>query len=629
VTIRDSLRFTTGNLLDAAITEICDPQCANKKFTTTYDYNGTPTLLTNVVPSGPPGFTLAERLYSHSGTTGALDAITFSYSTTQFRYNSRLLSNVTKFPAAGDSVIRTFTSVAERSRIVAPPSYAATVSRDIELDTLMRVKAQWRTSNQGMRYFYHPAGWLDSIRFEVRPAPNCNPSVDFGYWTCGTPAWDSTQAFASDAVGNRTDHGGSYTTGNRVASFDGWSFQHDLDGNLTQKAKGADTVRYVWSANGMLRSVEINGQWHDLYYDAFGRLVAWNEEDGLGDMVPKRRFVWDRASLMVETNGAMTAGEGQYSYYPGALDRLHAYIDGSGTTPHFAHEDALGNVIATTNTSLGLVQTLGYDAWGKEQNPSQPSGYDQRARWKGALSFQSELGLVYMRARWYDPAVGRFLSEDPIGLEGGINEYVFGASDPINARDPTGLDCRMEPIWDWGPVSTTIRDGAVEVVSEWTIVGYREVCDPDPPPGQDPLRSGSADADPGGIGQQAEVRCAKAGIAFVFTAVADATGLRLVRLGLRATRAASFALNYAYIRSADGARLAAANAGYAALNYRLAGGVAYGQAAGGYITQQGATGVQSALDSDSDFHWSDVVPLVGSWNALRRWGDACFSPGAN
>jgi uncharacterized protein RhaS with RHS repeats len=44
-----------------------------------------------------------------------------------------------------------------------------------------------------------------------------------------------------------------------------------------------------------------------------------------------------------------------------------------------------------------------------------------------------------VRARWYDPFLGRFLSEDPIGLEGGINQYTYALNDPVNLRDPTGM----------------------------------------------------------------------------------------------------------------------------------------------------------------------------------------------
>ena len=48
-------------------------------------------------------------------------------------------------------------------------------------------------------------------------------------------------------------------------------------------------------------------------------------------------------------------------------------------------------------------------------------------------------GLYYVHACWYDPYLGRFVSEDPIGLAGGINLYAYAANDPINLSDPSGL----------------------------------------------------------------------------------------------------------------------------------------------------------------------------------------------
>jgi hypothetical protein len=50
-----------------------------------------------------------------------------------------------------------------------------------------------------------------------------------------------------------------------------------------------------------------------------------------------------------------------------------------------------------------------------------------------------ETELLYMRNRWYEPRTGRFISEDPIGLAGGVNPLVFAGNDPVNGRDPTGL----------------------------------------------------------------------------------------------------------------------------------------------------------------------------------------------
>ena len=62
-----------------------------------------------------------------------------------------------------------------------------------------------------------------------------------------------------------------------------------------------------------------------------------------------------------------------------------------------------------------------------------------RSKYKGALHIGEEAGIYYMRNRWYEPHTGRFLSEDPIGLEGGINLYAYAGNDPVDRADPSGL----------------------------------------------------------------------------------------------------------------------------------------------------------------------------------------------
>ena len=60
-----------------------------------------------------------------------------------------------------------------------------------------------------------------------------------------------------------------------------------------------------------------------------------------------------------------------------------------------------------------------------------------------AREIDAATGLYYVRARWYDPSLERFVSEDPTGLVGGINPYAYVGDDPVNHTDPSGLDrCR-------------------------------------------------------------------------------------------------------------------------------------------------------------------------------------------
>ena len=101
-------------------------------------------------------------------------------------------------------------------------------------------------------------------------------------------------------------------------------------------------------------------------------------------------------------------------------------------------------MIALTDEAQAVRRQYGYDDWGNSGGTSGTLALPDadRARWKGALWMGPELDLYYMRNRWYEPETGRFLSEDPIGLQGGINPLVFAGGDPVAGKDPSGL-CKL------------------------------------------------------------------------------------------------------------------------------------------------------------------------------------------
>jgi RHS repeat-associated protein len=110
-----------------------------------------------------------------------------------------------------------------------------------------------------------------------------------------------------------------------------------------------------------------------------------------------------------------------------------------GVSKYFL-QDHLGSTTALTNSSGNVVESASYDSFGNSTN-----NLSTRYQFTGR-EFDSDIGLQYSRARWYDATLGRFISEDPIGLNGGINQFGYVGNNSSNLVDPSGLDgCRRLP----------------------------------------------------------------------------------------------------------------------------------------------------------------------------------------
>ncbi len=106
--------------------------------------------------------------------------------------------------------------------------------------------------------------------------------------------------------------------------------------------------------------------------------------------------------------------------------------------PRYFHQDGLGSIVAMSTTA-GTTDTERFDAWGEKLVGSGAIplyGYTGREQ-DGTPT--TGTGFIYYRARYYDPANGRFTQRDPIELKGGINLYAYVGGNPVNIVDPTGL----------------------------------------------------------------------------------------------------------------------------------------------------------------------------------------------
>ena len=146
-------------------------------------------------------------------------------------------------------------------------------------------------------------------------------------------------------------------------------------------------------------------------------------------------YVYDASgNLLAETNNTNSITK-YYIYGAGLL----AMVDAATGHIYCYHFNATGNTIALTDSTQAIVDKYAYTPYGVL---TEQQTLDQPFKYVGQYGVYSEpSGLDYMRARYYDPTVGRFISEDPSGFGGGqVNLYAYAGGNPISNADPSGLD---------------------------------------------------------------------------------------------------------------------------------------------------------------------------------------------
>jgi RHS repeat-associated protein len=161
-------------------------------------------------------------------------------------------------------------------------------------------------------------------------------------------------------------------------------------------------------------------------YDPFGRRIE--------KISPTTTsiFAYDGDNL-IETTNAAGAEVASYTQGPKIDDHLAMF---RGTTTSYYEQDGLGSVTSLTNSSGAVAQTYTYDSYGNQTASS--GSLTNFFRYTGR-ELDTETGLYFYRARYYDASSGRFLAEDPIHFAAGSNFYAYVTNQPVEFPDPSGL----------------------------------------------------------------------------------------------------------------------------------------------------------------------------------------------
>jgi RHS repeat-associated protein len=409
------------------------------------------------------GTILSDRMFQADPETGALSSVNIGGQLASFGYDVDGARTSFSLGDFGQTQSRTsLESILEQTYGLDP-----TFHRAYHYDIVGRIDAEQRQFETNgsfspgsiqRAFFYDQLGQLQ--RVESRQQPGCdqwpsstyyNPdslSADNGWrYTCVAQP-TTTESFSYDEVGNRTDNGGSTIVGNRYQTFKGVTYTYDLDGNVTRKTKAGSFDRtYTWSAENRLLSASDGTTTVRYEYNALGQLDRkWIGPTGSEHV--NRYFIWDGQHLIATLDSVFQRVE-EYEHGSGIDDPI-AFVTPQGGLPTFVRspiKDGLGNIVGFGDPNIYFDRQLtSYDAWGM---PSVSGTQRMSLQWKG-LTWQGDVAqLSYAQNRWYDPDAGRFMSEDPAGLAGGLNLYAYAGNDPVNGSDPLGL--AATPITYWFP----------------------------------------------------------------------------------------------------------------------------------------------------------------------------------
>jgi RHS repeat-associated protein len=278
-------------------------------------------------------------------------------------------------------------------------------------------------------YLYDAANRLTRETVEGPSGPVSESA--YGY----DPASNLVQVNAVSAAGSSTRIL-TYDDRDRLLLDGAISFTWDADGRLLTRS-GPDGLVNVWdSESRLVETVHADGTVEEHRYDAAGNRVE-TAVTPFGGATSVTRYIVDTRAKLSHVVAEVNAGGAIQAHYIRAGDELLSVVRPTGT--RFYHADALGSVRRLTDETGAVTDTYTFDALG---NLTAQAGTDPNPYLFAGEPIGAQGELYYNRARYLDPATGRFLSMDPFAGDvlqpKTLHRYLYALGNPVNFTDPSG-----------------------------------------------------------------------------------------------------------------------------------------------------------------------------------------------
>ena len=270
-------------------------------------------------------------------------------------------------------------------------------------------------------------------------------------------ATQTKEIYTYDKIGNRltsVDHADwNYNVRNQLLSYDSTSYTYDSNGNATSKTDASGVTNFTYDFDNRLIRVDLpDGSYAEYKYDVLGRRI---EKNASGNVT---KFIYDGDKLLSEYDGAGTL---KRSYVQTTLDAGPLMSRDAAGNVYFYSNDHLGTPQLMTAIDGSIVWEAKYSSFGQATITTE--NIVNNMRFPGQY-FDGETGLNYNFHRYYDSTIGRYITQDPLGLNGGMNIYLYADANPLKNIDPLGL--LVQGSWLQSPRFNVTDFG----VDDWSFV---------------------------------------------------------------------------------------------------------------------------------------------------------------